>query len=209
VIHGRVVDAEGKALRDVRVSVKNHPDFGFSMSRKDGCYDLVVNGGGIIVLDYERQGYLGAERSVGLVRVSPELHTVKVGSAQVVRAEQTDDKFGERQPFVVFPQGITAEAVLANGKREKLSEFHLRVTEYPFETQSDPMPGAAARFAPKPIRRAQDLLRPTARMMFSNGSCFRTEWAPGRTDLPCSLATHQPPRRPTSGPCAAPKVYLT
>ena len=64
VIHGRVISSKGKGLRDVRVSIQDHPELGYSMSRSDGRYDLVVNGGATYVLRYQRQGYLEAARSV-------------------------------------------------------------------------------------------------------------------------------------------------
>jgi RHS repeat-associated protein len=163
-IHGRVISSKGKGLRDVRVSLQGHPELGYSMSRSDGRYDLVVNGGATYVLRYERQGYLEAARSVatewqrehvapdvGLVRMSTEVHTVRVAKGQVVRAEKVEDDWGSRQPLLVFDKGTEAELLLPDGSHKKLSELHLRVTEYPFDTETPPMPGATARFAPGPI----------------------------------------------------------
>jgi len=38
----------------VKISILNHPEFGQTLSRADGKFDLVVNGGGPVVVHYEK-----------------------------------------------------------------------------------------------------------------------------------------------------------
>jgi hypothetical protein len=48
----------------VKISILNHPEFGQTLSRADGKFDLVVNGGGPVVVHYEKAGVLPAQRQV-------------------------------------------------------------------------------------------------------------------------------------------------
>ena len=41
------------ALSGVTVSVLNHPEYGQTLTRADGWFDLVVNGGGLMTLNYQ------------------------------------------------------------------------------------------------------------------------------------------------------------
>ena len=64
VLRGRVINRDGTPLTGVRVSIKDHPEFGQTLSRADGLFDLAVNGGGLLVIDYERDGLLPAQRQI-------------------------------------------------------------------------------------------------------------------------------------------------
>ena len=44
--------------------VLNHPEFGQTLSRADGIFDLAVNGGGLLTVDYQKAGYLKVQRQV-------------------------------------------------------------------------------------------------------------------------------------------------
>ena len=48
----------------VTVSVLGHPEFGKTLSRQDGRYDMVVNGGGALTFVYEKAGFLRVQREV-------------------------------------------------------------------------------------------------------------------------------------------------
>lgn len=52
VIRGQVFDKDKKPLSGVVLTVNNHPEFGQTVSRVDGAFDLAVNGGGLITLNY-------------------------------------------------------------------------------------------------------------------------------------------------------------
>ena len=56
VVRGQVVTKEGMGLIGVRVST-NIPNEGFTMTREDGWFDLMVNGGGPVMLQFGRVPY--------------------------------------------------------------------------------------------------------------------------------------------------------
>jgi hypothetical protein len=62
VVRGRVTDRAGQPLADVTVSVLGHPEYGQTHSRSDGMFDLAVNGGGMLTLNYVRAGFLPVQR---------------------------------------------------------------------------------------------------------------------------------------------------
>ena len=63
VIKGNVRDRTG-ALSGARISILNHPEFGETRSRADGMYDLVINGGGKLIVRVQRTGYFEVQRDV-------------------------------------------------------------------------------------------------------------------------------------------------
>ncbi len=62
ILRGRVVDRNGEPLAGVHISVLDHPEYGGTASRADGAFDLAVNGGGPLTVDYDKEGYLPAQR---------------------------------------------------------------------------------------------------------------------------------------------------
>ncbi len=64
VIRGKVFTRNGSPLAGVTITILNHPEFGQTLSRADGAFDLAVNGGGMLTVNYERAGYLPAQRQV-------------------------------------------------------------------------------------------------------------------------------------------------
>jgi hypothetical protein len=108
----------------VRIAVLGHPEFGETRSRADGMFDLVVNGGGRLTLDYARGGFLPAQRQVdtpwqdyahlpdvALVPLDARVTTVDLTSSepvQVARGSPVADEDGARQATVLFPAGTSA-----------------------------------------------------------------------------------------------------
>ncbi|HPZ42770.1 MAG TPA: S-layer homology domain-containing protein [Bacillota bacterium] len=146
VLRGRVLTRDNKPLPDVKITVLNHPEFGSTQSRKDGCYDMVVNGGGVLTVRYEKEGYLDAQRQVDvpwqdfthlpdvvLVPYDSKATTVTPGDnspMQVVRGSTVSDKDGTRTATLIIPAGVQAETVLPDGSRESLDSLTVRATEY-------------------------------------------------------------------------------
>ena len=56
VVRGQVVTSSGMGLIGVRVST-TLPNEGFTMTRDDGWFDLMVNGGGPVMLQFGRNPY--------------------------------------------------------------------------------------------------------------------------------------------------------
>lgn len=147
VIRGKVFSSGDTALSGVTVSIKDHPEFGQTISRADGGFDLVVNGGGILTLNYVREGYLPAQRQVHttwedyshaddviLVVPDSQVNVIDLGNTnddyQVAQGSVSKDVDGERQATVLFPKGTTATMTLADGSTQALTELHVRATEY-------------------------------------------------------------------------------
>ncbi len=159
IVRGEVIDGEGKPLPDVRVSVAESKDYGYTLTQRDGTYELAVNGGGVVTLRYHRDGYLRAARSVatrwrqtthasavGLVRRGRTRHTVLLGKPQLVVPDPEQDAAA---PWLFIPEGTEAELVFSDGKREPVPEFHLRVTKFPDEpAERAPRPNQAPLYAP-------------------------------------------------------------
>jgi hypothetical protein len=64
ITRGRVLDEAGNPLPQVLVRVLEHPEYGYTYTRADGYYDLLVNGGGDVVLDFQKPDRLRAQRTV-------------------------------------------------------------------------------------------------------------------------------------------------
>ncbi|MGE5597867.1 MAG: OmpL47-type beta-barrel domain-containing protein, partial [Bacteroidota bacterium] len=137
VLRGRVLGADGFALPGVTVSVLGHPEYGQTVSRVDGLFDLAVNGGGVLTLRYERPGYLPAQRQVdapwqdyvqlpdvALKQLDSQVTTVDLSQTggQVARGSVVTDADGTRQATLFFPEGVQAAGYP--------STLHIRATEY-------------------------------------------------------------------------------
>jgi RHS repeat-associated protein len=145
VVRGRVLDDAGVALPGVRVSLLDHPELGQTLSRADGGYDLVVNGGGPITLRYEKDGFLAAQRQVtppwndyamvddvALMAPDPQVTMVDLGAADAVMAEGSTvaDADGTRTAALLFPAGTSADMVMPDGSTHPVSALHVHITEF-------------------------------------------------------------------------------
>lgn len=57
VVRGRIITNMGMGLMGVRVSTST-PLEGFTLTREDGEFDLLVNGGGAVVLQFGRSPFI-------------------------------------------------------------------------------------------------------------------------------------------------------
>ena len=145
VLRGKVLNKNNNPLPGVVITVLNHPEFGQTVSRADGGFDLAVNGGGYLTLNYQRSGYLPAQRQVNapwqdfvmmdnvvLVQLDSQVTTVNLAAPvmQVARGSVMTDASGSRQATLLFPQGTTATMTLPNGTTQPLSALQVRATEY-------------------------------------------------------------------------------
>ncbi|XP_053714235.1 teneurin-3-like isoform X3 [Synchiropus splendidus] len=64
VIRGQVLTADGTPLIGVNVSFVHYPEHGFTVTRKDGMFDLLANGGASLTLSFERAPFLTQYRTV-------------------------------------------------------------------------------------------------------------------------------------------------
>ena len=145
VLRGRVLNRDGSALPAVRVTILNHPEFGQTLSRADGMFDLAVNGGGLLTVNYGRDGYLPAQRQVQapwqdyawlpdvvLIPADRRVTSIDLTSPdlQVAQGSVISDSDGTRQATLLIPPGTTATLILSGGVTQAITQFHVRLTEY-------------------------------------------------------------------------------
>ena len=146
VLRGQVLTPEVQPLSEVKVSVLNHPEFGSTLTRADGMFDIAVNGGGLLTVRYEKDDHFTAQRQiivpwqdyVGLPNVvmipaDEQVSPIDLNAAaavQVARGSQVSDDDGDRQATLMFSQGTTAEMVLPDGSIQALENLQVRATEF-------------------------------------------------------------------------------
>ena len=145
VIRGVVQSATGEPLPAVRVEVMDAAELGFTETRADGAFDLVVNGGDSVLLLFRRAEHLPAQRMVKTVwnrtenldpivlrTVDPVVSHVDLSSPThtVARGSVTDDDDGLRQPTLLVPPGTSATYTALTGETVSLDALDIRFTEY-------------------------------------------------------------------------------
>jgi hypothetical protein len=157
VVRGQVLDHDGEPVAGVKVSVLNHPEYGYTLSRSDGAFDLAVNGGQVLAIQYEGIGAFPVQRKVEvpwqdyaflpdvvLTEPDPQVTEVSLSPSEPMQAVVGSEE-GEgaeaRTAFLLFPAGVAAEMVLPGGN-EPLSTMNVRITEYTAgERGPEAMPG--------------------------------------------------------------------
>lgn len=143
VLRGRVLDRDGAPLTSVKVSIIDQAGYGYSLTRDDGWYDIVVNGGKLR-MRYEKKGYLPSDRlaqvqwqqsqpqdDVVLVALDTKVTEIDFSEdMQVAQGSISSDEDGDRQATLLFPENTTATLVMPDGTREILDTLHVRATEY-------------------------------------------------------------------------------
>lgn len=145
-LRGRVVSKSGQPIPNVSISVLDHPELGQTRTRADGKFDLVVNGGGILNIRYERPGFVPVQREekpqwqeydeiddVVMIPLDGLVTAIDLASAtpiQVAEGGVITDASGTRQSRLMFKQGTTATMRLPNGTLQSLVTMGVRITEF-------------------------------------------------------------------------------
>ena len=147
-----------QSISGVRVSVLDHPEFGETLTRADGEFDLVVNGGSSLVLCFEHGGYLESQRRIDAVpqdylpvetvmlvpldAVVTELTLSSIEGCAVAQGCSITDADGTRQATVLFPEGTTASLTMPGGSGTPINTINVRATEFTVGPDGpDSMPG--------------------------------------------------------------------
>lgn len=144
VFRGRVLDRQGDPLEAVHVSIHGHPEYGYTLTRPDGRFDLAVNGGGRLTVVYKKGEYITSHRTlptdwqknafvanVVLVEKSSTTSMVDLSQqTQVARGTEITDDRGTRRGTAIFRDGTVAEMVLPDGSKQELPSLTLRYTEF-------------------------------------------------------------------------------
>jgi RHS repeat-associated protein len=141
-----VLNRDGTPLSGVKISILAHPEFGSTMSRADGMFDMAVNGGGLLTVDCEKAGYLGSQRQVNtpwqdyvwlpdvmMIQADTQVTSIDLSSSasvQMARGSVVNDSDGTRQATLLFPQDVKANMTLPDGTTQTLTTMHVRATEY-------------------------------------------------------------------------------
>lgn len=164
VLRGRVLDKQNSPLPGVAITVLHHPEFGQTLSRADSWFDLAVNGGGPLTVNYRKAGYLPAQRQarvpwqdyvvldeVVLIPRDGRVTRIELGAAaaQAAQGPLVTDQDGGRQPSLIVPAGTRASRILPDGGTEPLETLSLRFTEYTVgpngpQTMPGPLPPTVA-----------------------------------------------------------------
>jgi len=144
VIRGRLITPAGQPFGGVKVTTVNHPEYGQTLTRADGRFDYVINGGGALTLQFSRSGYITAQRlvatswgdrptlaDVALVPYDAQVTAITFGSATnlVARGSAVTDQDGARRATVIIPAGTTAQLAMPDGSLQAAPALHLRATE--------------------------------------------------------------------------------
>lgn len=164
VVSGKVMDKQNNPLSGVTIGIKDHPEFGQTLTRTDGRFDLAVNGGGLLTLNYAKTGLLPAQRQVQttwqdasivddvhLIPADTKVTTVDFSAAttfQAVQANPITDADGTRQATLLIPPGTIAQIYNADGTTRTVKTLNLRLTEYTVgengpQTMPAPLPASS------------------------------------------------------------------
>ncbi len=145
VLRGRVLDKQNNPLSGVTLTILNHPEFGQTLSRADGGFDLAVNGGGLLTVNYQKTGYLPAQRQVNApwqdfvvmddtVLIARDAQATAVDltqpTVQVARGSVVTDRDGTRQATLLIPPGTQAQVYNSDGTTRSVPSLTLRATEF-------------------------------------------------------------------------------
>lgn len=145
VLRGVVLDPLGTPIDAAMITVLGHPEYGHTYSRVDGAFDIAVNGGGPITIEYSKEGFFTLQREavapwkdfvwlpdVRLTPVDLAVTSIRPGAAetQVARGTTVTDADGSRQATLIFPPGITASMRTPSGELVPLAEMNVRATEF-------------------------------------------------------------------------------
>ena len=158
VLRGRVLNQSREPLSGVAVVVNNHPEFGQTLTRTNGMYDLAVNGGQVLNLNYTKSGYLTVQRTfdmpwqdyvpaddVVLTVADTNVTVIGLTSAtqallglmdageddmQVAMGGVISDADGTRRLVVMFPTELTASIITSGGVTQLVDTLTTRFTEY-------------------------------------------------------------------------------
>lgn len=146
VLRGKVLNKDNQPLSGVTITLLNHSEFGQTLSRSDGMFDMAANGGGLLTVNYQKAGYLPAQRQINpswqdyaslpdvvLIPLDQQVTSIDLTSNkpfQVARGNVTNDIDGNRQATLLVPQGAQATLVMPNGTRQACKQLSIRATEY-------------------------------------------------------------------------------
>ena len=162
VITGLVHDHSGAPMAAASISVHDHPELGVVATEASGQFSLLVNGGGLVRLVYDKADHVLVHRKVRApwrdVAVAPTVRLIQEdtvstavvfdGSPDTVathRASEVTDAHGTRSTSLVFRGDNAAYELDDQGKVvNTLDDVTVRATEYHLpDTMPAALPGSS------------------------------------------------------------------
>lgn len=143
VVHGHVTSRDFGSLPRVRVEVLGREEFGYTLTGRDGKFDMVVNGGAPLTLRFRKEGYLEVQRtltpqlndfalidSLAMIGKTAKVSTVNLATGAFIRGRFKSDANGDRDIRLYFPPSESALVVVDSDTTILASTVHVRATEY-------------------------------------------------------------------------------
>jgi RHS repeat-associated protein len=146
VLRGQVRTRDGAPLDGVTITILGLAEYGKTLTRADGMFDMAVNGGGLQTVRYEKVGYLPVQRQVQapwrdyawlpevvMLPYDEQVTTIDLAMTtdmQVAQGSVVTDESGTRQAMLLFAPGTEATMVLPDGTAQPLTTLHVRASEY-------------------------------------------------------------------------------
>jgi RHS repeat-associated protein len=147
VLRGLVMDKSNTPLSGVTVTILDHSEYGSTVTRADGIFDMVANGGALLTIRYEKDGFLTVQRKIltpwedytrlppiVMIPLDPVVTAIDLNDTtedfHVAQGSVVSDDQGDRQGVLLIPQGTEAKMVMKDGSRHSVDQLDLRITEY-------------------------------------------------------------------------------
>ncbi len=146
ILKGAVHKISGSPLSGVKISIKDHPEYGYTYTNNEGLFDFAVNGETTYTIKYQKPSYLDAQRkgtvswtsfshipTVTLIQLDSKGTAINLKDSdktQVATSSKTIDARGERNLNLIIPKNTTAEIILPNGTKVPLENSTVRMTEF-------------------------------------------------------------------------------
>lgn len=157
LLRGTVRYRDGVPVVAAHVSIVGQPALGYTLSRVDGRFDLLVNGGEAVTVSVSKLGFLESQRSVYVDWQSTEavpdvvlvpldeqvtvLSPETASNVEVARGSVVSDADGTRQATLMF-EPSTEVTMIVGGVPQALDSISVRATEFTVgDTGLDAMPG--------------------------------------------------------------------
>lgn len=146
IFRGRVVNKANQPLSKVKVTVLGHPELGQTLTRADGMFDIVVNGGSELNVKYEKLGFISVQREekaewqnygsvddVVMIPYDGSVILIDLNSPlpiQVAESGIITDSSGTRRTRLMFKPGTTATMRLPDNSIVPLTTMNVRASEF-------------------------------------------------------------------------------
>lgn len=146
VLRGKVEGKNGQPIPKVKITIADHPELGQTLSRADGMFDLVVNGGGELSVKYEKPGFIPVQRiekadwqdyeaveTVVMIPHDDNVTFIDLNSSTPIQVAQSGlitDSDGTRRSRLFFKQGTTATMTLPDNSTQNLMTMNVRSSEF-------------------------------------------------------------------------------